>query len=130
MIVVLSVAAILLTLAFLRIGPAADRSAVRAAAMDAAAVIEGARNAAIYRRSAVAVAIDTAHGTLVTRSDSTVLLRRDLRSLYGVHLVAARDSLAFDVRGLGVGLANLSVVARRGGAAETVFVSRLGRVRY
>ena len=130
MVVVLLVLAVLLALASMRIGPAADRSAVHAAAMDAAAILEAARNAAVYRRSAVAVAIDTAHGTLVARSDSAVLLRRDLRSTYGVRLSVSRDSVAFDVRGLGIGLANLSLVARRGAAADTVFISRLGRVRY
>jgi hypothetical protein len=38
--------------------------------------------------------------------------------------------MAFDARGLGVGAANLSLVARRGRFADTLFVSRLGRLRY
>jgi len=128
--VVLLVLAVLVALAAMRIGPAADRSAVHAAAMDVAAILEAARTAAVYRRSVVAVGIDTAHGTLVARADSVVLLRRDLRSTYGIRLSASRDSLAFDGRGLGIGLANLSLVARRGAAVDTVFISRLGRVRY
>jgi hypothetical protein len=61
--------------------------------------------------------------------DSVALLRRDLRSVFGVRLSASRDSMAYDARGLGLGAANLSLVIRRGAAAETVFVSRLGRVR-
>ena len=130
MVVVLLVVGVLLGLVFSRIGPATDRSAVRAAAMDAAAVFGAARNAAVYRRAVVAVVIDTARGTLVAHSDSTVLLRRDLRSSYGVQLSTSRDSMAFDARGLGLGLANLSLVARRGAAVDTVFISRLGRVRY
>ena len=48
---------------------------------------------------------------------------------HGVTLASSRDSLAFDVRGLGYGAANLTLVARRGRAAETLVVSRLGRVR-
>jgi hypothetical protein len=47
-----------------------------------------------------------------------------------VSLSTSRDSLAFDVRGLGYGAANLTLVARRGAAADTLVVSRLGRVRY
>jgi hypothetical protein len=46
-----------------------------------------------------------------------------------VRLSTSRDSIAFDVRGLGYGAANLTLVARRGSAAETLVVSRLGRVR-
>jgi hypothetical protein len=38
--------------------------------------------------------------------------------------------MAFDPHGLGVGVANLSLIIRRGRAADTVFLSRLGRIRY
>jgi len=127
---VLSALSILLGLAFLRIGPAADRSAVRAAVVDAAGVFAAARNEAVSRRSAVGVTIDTSRGTLVVRSDTTLLLRRELLATYGVRLAASRDSMAFDMRGLGLGTANLSLVVRRGRVVDTLFLSRLGRVRY
>ena len=130
LLVVLAVMGVLLGLVSLRIGAAADRSAVRAAASDAAAVFTAARNAAIYRRAAVAVTIDTVAGILRAYSDSIVLYSRDVGAILGVRLTASRDSMAFDARGLGVGAANLSVVIRRGVATDTLFVSRLGRVRY
>jgi hypothetical protein len=38
--------------------------------------------------------------------------------------------MAFGASGLGYGAANLRVVVRRGAASETVYVSRLGRVRW
>jgi hypothetical protein len=38
--------------------------------------------------------------------------------------------MAFDARGIGIGVANLSMVVRRGAATDTLFVSRLGRVRF
>ena len=129
LLVVLLLASIVLGLAFVRLGAAADRAAVRAAVSDAASVFIGARNAAIYRRAPVAVHVDTLSALLVTRADSIVLRRRDLHA-FGVHLSASRDSMAFDGRGLGVGAANLSLVVRRGRAVDTLFVSRLGRVRY
>jgi hypothetical protein len=46
-----------------------------------------------------------------------------------VALEATRDSLAYGPDGLGVGAANLRLVLRRGAAADTLSVSRLGRVR-
>lgn len=127
--VVLLLMSIVLGFAFVRLGAAADRAAVRAAVSDAASVFIAARNAALHRRAPVAVHIDTLTALLLTRADSVVLGRRDLRS-FGVHLSASRDSMAFDGRGLGVGAANLSLVVRRGLAADTLFLSRLGRVRY
>lgn len=130
MLVVLLVVGILLGLAVSRIGPAADRSAVHAAVIDAAALFATARNEAVQRRATIAVSFDTAQGTIIVHGDSTLLLRRDLRAAYGVVLSASRDSMAFDARGLGVGLANLSLIARRGGTVDTMFISRLGRVRY
>lgn len=129
LLVVLLLVSIVLGLAFVRLGAAADRAAVRAAVSEAASVFIGARNAAIYRHAPVAVHIDTASAVLVTRGDTLVLRRRDLHA-FGVRLSASRDSMAFDGRGLGVGAANLSVVVRRGQAADTLFLSRLGRVRY
>jgi prepilin-type N-terminal cleavage/methylation domain-containing protein len=127
--VVLTILSILLGMSLPRIASAADRAAVRAATREAAGVFASARAAAIYRREPVAVTIDTVTGAVASRSDSVALLRRDLRSAFGVRLSASRDSMAYDARGLGVGAANLSLVIRRGAAAETVFVSRLGRVR-
>jgi prepilin-type N-terminal cleavage/methylation domain-containing protein len=129
LLVVLLLLSIVLGLAFVRLAAAADRAAVRAAVSDAAAVFLRARSAAIYRRAPVAVHIDTVAALLLTRSDTLLLQRRDLRAL-GVHISASRDSMAYDGHGLGVGAANLSLVVRRGQAADTLFLSRLGRVRW
>ena len=130
LLVVLLVLSILLGLAVTRISAAADRTAVRSAAADAAVVFETARNAAIYRRVPVTVRIDSLRGAVEARVDTSVLLRRDLTIGYGVRISASRDSMAFDARGLGMGAANLSLVARRGRAVDTLFLSRLGRIRY
>ena len=126
----LLIAGILLTLAAVRLAEATDRAAVRAAAGDVAAALNTARAIAIYRRAAVAVAIDTLGAALFIREDTSLLLERRLRSSYAVSITASRDSTAFDARGLGVGAANLSVIIRRRNAIDTVFLSRLGRVRY
>jgi type II secretory pathway pseudopilin PulG len=130
LLVVLVVMGVLLGLSIPRLAMAADQAAVRAATADAAAVFRTARSEAIYRRAAVAVVIDTLRGSVVARADTVLLVRRELGRGYSVRLAATRDSMAFDAHGLGVGAANLSLVARRGRFADTLFVSRLGRLRY
>jgi hypothetical protein len=54
---------------------------------------------------------------------------RGVAHAHGVRLVATRDSLVYDAHGVGWGAANLSVIVRKRAVAETVFVSRLGRIR-
>jgi Tfp pilus assembly protein FimT len=127
--VVLLVIAILLALGIPHLTGAADRAATRAAARELGSLLASARQRALYLRAPVAVSIDTAAGTVRVWSDTTVFTNRSLKAAYGVGLAASRDSLAYDPRGLGIGAANLSVALKRGRAAETVFVSRLGRVR-
>lgn len=130
LLVVLLIMSVLLGLAIARIGAAANRTAVRSATTDAAALFGKARHAAIYRRVPVVVCIDSSSGTLEARIDTLVVQRRDLAAGYGVRISASRDSMAFDARGLGMGAANLSLIVRRGQAVDTLFLSRLGRIRY
>ena len=130
LLVVVTIMAILFGVAVLRIGEAANRAAVRSAVADAATCFSVARQTALSRRSVVALHIDTMRGWLQVRADSTVVLARDMRALYGVTVTATRDSMAYDARGLGIGAANLSLVARRGRASDTLFVSRFGRTRH
>lgn len=106
-----------------------DRLAVRDAVRAAALAIAQARNEALARRAIVSVRIDTLAGTLALRSGGRTLRAFALAHSYGVSVSTTRDSIAFDVRGLGYGAANLTLIARRGGAADTLVVSRLGRTR-
>ena len=55
--------------------------------------------------------------------------RRPLGTVHGVRLTVTRDSIAYAANGMGYGAANTRVILSRGAAAETVTVSRLGRVR-
>jgi prepilin-type N-terminal cleavage/methylation domain-containing protein len=128
--VVLLIMAVLLALAMAKIGSAADRAAVNAATADAGALFRAARQAAIYRHAVVAVRIDSTQSLLEARADTTLLMRRELGATYGVRLGATRDSMAFDARGFGIGASNLSLITRRGRAVDTLFVSRMGRVRH
>lgn len=129
LLVVVIVIAALAGMAMPRLRDAADRFAARAAAREAASLFSFARRSAITRRAPVGVIIDTAVGAVIVRIGPFELARQGLRERYGVKLTSSRDSMSYDPRGLGYGAANLTVVARRGRGAETLFVSRLGRTR-
>lgn len=106
-----------------------DRVVVQSAASDVQATLSLARSLALAGRAAVAVDVDSATGVLRIRRGAEILLTRGIGHAHGVRLDRTRDSLTYDPRGLGRGAANLSLIVRRRAAAETVFVSRLGRVR-
>lgn len=129
LLVVLSIVAVVLSLSVPRTLLVLDRLAVHAAAGDVAATLGTARTVALAGRSAVAIDVDTASGVLRVRRGVEMLWSRNIGQAHGVEVRASRDSLAYDGRGLGRGAANLSVILRRRAAVETVFVSRLGRVR-
>ena len=106
-----------------------DRARVRMAAADLATLLAEARDEALARGGVVAARFDTADGSVTLRSGTDTLARRRLAALHGVRLLVTRDSVAYSALGLGRGLANARFVLVRGSAAETVWVSRLGRVR-
>lgn len=127
---VLALVGILASIATRQIRRYLDRAAVRAAVAEAATVVLRARDDAMAQRTPVSVRIDTTNAALELSARGVVLSRAALGHAHGVALSATRDSLTYDVRGLGYGAANLTMVARRGAAAESLVVSRLGRVRW
>jgi prepilin-type N-terminal cleavage/methylation domain-containing protein len=127
---VLALVGILASIATRQITRYLDRAAVRAAVAEAATVVLRARDDAMAQRAPVSVRIDTSTAALELSARGVVLSRAALGHAHGVALSATRDSLTYDVRGLGYGAANLTMVARRGAAAESLVVSRLGRVRW
>lgn len=128
LVVVLAIAGVLAAIAVPPMRRGVQRLAVRGAAADAKAAFSLARNLAIARSARVAVTIDAPHGLLrvIARGDTTV---RAVGEVHGVALEATRDSMAYSPLGLGFGGSNLRLILRRGPAAETLYVSRLGRVR-
>ena len=107
----------------------ADRAGVRAAAADLASLLAEARDEALARAAVVAARVDSGDGSVVVRIGIDTLARRRLGALHGVHVAATRESVTYSPLGVGRGLANARFVLARGSAAETVWVSRLGRVR-
>jgi hypothetical protein len=128
--VVLAVMSALMAIALPRLRDVGDRVAARSAIQEGSSLFSLGRRAAITRRETVGIVIDSVAGSIVVRIGLAVIARRGLSAQYGVRITASRDSMSYDPRGLGYGAANLTVVARRGRAAETLFVSRLGRTRH
>jgi hypothetical protein len=110
-------------------GHARDGAAVRAAGAELRAAFAAARALAALRGARTAVRLDPAAGTAVVHAGADTVRRLALAARHGVRLAATRDSMSYLPPGLGAGAANLRVVLARGRAADTVVVSRLGRVR-
>ena len=130
MTIAMTVASVMLALAAQRFAAARDSSAVRSALSDLASAFSVARQAAMTRRTLVAVVLDTANGAVEVRAAGDRIVRRELGAIYGIVLGSNRDSAVYDARGLGFGASNLSIVARRGRIVDTLSMSRLGRVRW
>ena len=129
LVVVMAIVGILAAVAVLRAGAYLDAIAVRSAAAEITAACAAARSAALSRSAHAAIRFDTAGARVVVHAGRDTIVSRDLAALYRVALTATRDSIAFNPIGLGYGAANARIVVRRGASADTVWVSRLGRVR-
>jgi prepilin-type N-terminal cleavage/methylation domain-containing protein len=128
--IVLVVMVILLTLAGARTLSALDRSAVRNARIQLVSALGAARGSAQSRAERVSVAMDSSAGLLRVLAGADTLLVRSLRAELGVAFTASRDTVTYGASGRGYGATNSTIVLRRGAAAETVFVARLGRARW
>lgn len=106
-----------------------DSVAVRGASDDAAAMLELARHTAMARGNRISVDIDSAPARLTMRAGNDTLRKRDEKAIHGVRYAATRTPIVYSQLGMGFGVSNLTLVVTRGIAAETVTVSRLGRVR-
>lgn len=129
LLIVLTIVGVVMAIAIPSAKAGLDRVSARAAASDVRATLNYARMLAMAGGVPVAVDIDSIAGTLRVRRDDEHILTRSVGPAHGVRVGKTRDSLAYDPRGFGRGAANLSILLRRGVSVETVFVSRLGRVR-
>ena len=106
-----------------------DRAFVGGAANDIMTAFSSARSWALRRGRRTAVTVDTTAIRVVVRAGVDTLLDRPLGAIHGVQLSATRDSMAYASDGMGYGASNLRIIVRRGRVADTIVVSRLGRVR-
>lgn len=107
-----------------------DRIAVRSAVTDIESVFSLARHSAIARGSQVSLDIDPASGTMAVRTTTETLRHREIARSHGVSISTNRTTITYSPIGVGYGAANLSLIVNRNRAADTVVVSRLGRVRH
>ena len=88
------------------------------------------RGAAIRRGERVRLVVDSARGALRIEAGRDTLHQRNLARQHHVTLRASRDTITYAPSGLGFGLANSTIIVSVGGRADTLTVSRLGRVRF
>jgi prepilin-type N-terminal cleavage/methylation domain-containing protein len=110
-----------------RVSRLAAEWSVRQATRAAIGAFTRARLEAQASGQRTAVLIAPPHDLVVVRQGDT--LSRLSTAGMRVDLQGSRDSMAYAGSGLAWGASNLSLVLQRGDVTDTVFVSRLGRVR-
>lgn len=129
-VIVLTIAGLLSAITISRAGGFIDRIEVHGATTEAESMFSRARHIAIARGSQTTLDIDPARGTLSIRGSNEVLSSRDLGAAHGVSIDTNRTSITYSPIGVGYGAANFTMILSRGRAADTIYVSRLGRVRH
>lgn len=129
LLLVLSIVGIVTRLALPAVRGAEDRLVAEGAAAVAVRALLDARHHAVRRSERTALLMDTAAARLRVVAGAETVAVHELGPVFGVALSTTRDSIAWNALGLGYGAANARVIVRRGAAAETITVSRLGRVR-
>jgi prepilin-type N-terminal cleavage/methylation domain-containing protein len=130
LLIALAVLAVLLALAAPALRRGTDAAHVRGARTEAVATLAVARQVAIARGTRSTLRIDTARARLLVLAAAETVLVRDLRGAHGIRLAATRLELRYSPNGLGYGASNARLIVGRGASADTVVVSRLGRVRH
>jgi Tfp pilus assembly protein FimT len=128
--VTLCTLSILLAIAIPWAGEVLDRVKVYGAAVEIESIFSAARHIAIARAAQATVEIDTVSRSIHVSVGSDTVRKREIGATHDVSLSASRARMSYSATGMGYGAANLSVVVRRNSSVDTVFVSRLGRVRH
>ena len=128
--IVLSIIAILSAIALPRAAGFIDSMEVRGAVTEIDALFSLARHVAIARAVQSTLDIDPGRGVIAVRVGPDTVMKRELETAHRVTLQSTRASITYSQTGIGYGAANLSLIVTRNLAADTIFVSRLGRVRH
>ena len=128
--VTLCILSILSAIAIPRAGRFLDGIHVRGAVIEIESLFSTARHMAIARGAQTTVEIDTAARAIYVSVGGARLRNAKIGEDHDVRLSTTRSRMTYSATGMGYGGANLSVVVRRNSFADTVFVSRLGRLRH
>jgi prepilin-type N-terminal cleavage/methylation domain-containing protein len=130
LLVVLLIVAVLAAVGAQSVGHVLDRIAVDRAVNELTAFYNGARLAAVLRgrRVRVEFSADSLVGVYEGANDSTFVNVAG-PSAGGVALTVSRSVIRLRPDGIGLGAANTKLVVRRGEAADSLAISRLGRIR-
>ncbi|HEX9606178.1 MAG TPA: prepilin-type N-terminal cleavage/methylation domain-containing protein [Gemmatimonadaceae bacterium] len=112
------------------VGKLLDSVHVRGAVLEIESLFSGARHIAIARSAQTTVDIDTVNQAIYVSVGVDTLRKREIGKDHGVRLSATRVRMSYSATGMGYGAANLSVYVLRSSFVDTVFVSRLGRLRH
>jgi prepilin-type N-terminal cleavage/methylation domain-containing protein len=126
LLIVCSVIGIVTAIAAPRVRASVDAFAVESATRDAVNALALGRLAAI-RHGGAEVRIDSS--LITVRAAGRDLFTRNLSREHAVSIRTTADVVRYAATGWATGLSNGSIIVSRGAQAETVFVSRLGRVR-
>jgi len=108
---------------------ARDRATVRAAASTLRATLSAARDAALTRGAIALAIVDATIPAITIVVNRDTVLRHSLDGDFRSRLSASRDTIRFGPTGRAFGASNSTLILRTGSVAETVTVSRIGRVR-
>ncbi|HXE60686.1 MAG TPA: hypothetical protein VN607_08250 [Gemmatimonadaceae bacterium] len=111
------------------IAHARDRAAVHAAVAALRVTLASARNIALTRAASAVVTFDSAPPAISVVVNREIVLRQLLTGDFRAHLSATRDTIRFGPTGRAFGASNTTLILRAGSAADTITVSRVGRVR-
>ena len=128
--VVLAVVAILSTILLPKAAGFIDAIEVRGAVTEIEALFSVARHIAIARAAQSSLDMDPASGIISVRVGTDTVRKREIASAHGVTLQTPRASITYSPTGIGYGAANLTLIVTRKLSADTIYVSRLGRVRH
>ena len=128
--ITLLVAGILAAVVLPRAAGFIDSIEVRGAVTEIDALFSTARHLAITRGIQSTLEIDAARGIITVRAGADTVATRELAAAHGVTLESTRPAITYSPTGIGYGAGNMTLVVRRALSADTIFVSRLGRVRH
>ena len=130
MTITLVVVAVLSAIVLPRASGFVDSMEVRGAVTEIDALFSVARHVAIARAVQASLDIDPARGIVSVLVGVDTVRKRELEAAHGVTLQSTRTSITYSQTGIGYGAGNLTLIVARNLAADTIYVSRLGRVRH